>query len=184
MFSFQIDEHLQLELPEPRHAAELCRLVRRNLKHLKPWMPWAIDDYSEEHARQWIRRTLDEFSQDGRFSSLIRLNDRIIGTIGFHDLDTANRRASIGYWIDKRYEGRGIVTRCCRVLVNYLFDTMKLNRVQINCNIENVRSRAIPERLGFTLEGTLREMELVDGRFGDWAVYAMLRSEWKRKRTL
>ncbi|MDM7923621.1 MAG: GNAT family protein [Pyrinomonadaceae bacterium] len=179
MFSYQIEKGLRLNLPELRHADELVRLVQLNMEHLKPWMPWAVEDYSQEHARQWIRRTLDEFAQDGRFNALILLDDKIVGTIGFHDLDTANRRAAIGYWIDKGHEGKGIITRCCRVLIDYLFDTMKLNRVQINCNVENVRSRAIPEKLGFRFEGTLREMELVNGRFGDWAIYGMLRSEWK-----
>jgi len=64
------------------------------------------------------------------------------------------------------------------VLVEYLFDTMELNRLQINCNVENVRSRAIPERLGFTLEGTLREVEFINGEFRDWAVYGLVRSDW------
>jgi ribosomal-protein-serine acetyltransferase len=61
---------------------------------------------------------------------------------------------------------------------------MKLNRVQINCNVENVRSRAIPEKLGFKLEGMLRQMEFVNGRFGDWAVYGMLRDEWENSKGL
>lgn len=184
MFSCQIDENLRLELPELRHAEEAVRVVQLNMEHLKPWMPWAVEDYSIEHARQWIKRTLDEFAQDGRFNAMILLDDQLIGTIGFHDLDTANRHAAIGYWIDKGHEGKGIVTRCCRVLIDYLFDTMKLNRVQINCNVENVRSRAIPEKLGFKLEGMLRQMELVNGRFGDWAVYGMLRDEWERSKGL
>lgn len=184
MFSCQIDKDLRLALPELRQAEEAVRVVQLNIEHLKPWMPWAVDEYSIDHARQWIKRTLDDFARDGRFSALILKNDAIIGTIGFHDLDTANRHAAVGYWIDKEYEGRGIVTKCCKVLIDYLFDTMKLNRVQINCNVENVRSRAIPERLGFKLEGILRQMELVDGRFGDWAVYGLLESEWRHARSL
>jgi ribosomal-protein-serine acetyltransferase len=56
-----------------------------------------------------------------------------------------------------------------------------LNRIQINCNVENVRSRAVPERLGFKLEGVHRQVEKVQGKFGDWAVYAMLRDEWAQK---
>ena len=87
--------------------------------------------------------------------------------------------ASVGYWISREMEGKGVVTKCCRVLIDYLFDTMGLNRVQINCNVENARSRAIPEKLGFTLEGTLREVEYLDGRFGDWAVYSLLKREWQ-----
>jgi ribosomal-protein-serine acetyltransferase len=180
MFTYKIDDQIRLELPEPRHAETAARVVRENLEHLGPWMPWAVDDYDVEHAKQWIQRTLDEFAHDGRFNALILSDDAMIGTVGFHDLDTANRHAAIGYWIDYRHQGKGIITRCCRVLIDHLFNTMNLNRVQINCNVENERSRAVPERLGFSLEGTLREVELVDGRFGDWAVYGLLRSEWQR----
>lgn len=178
MFSFKIDSELRLELPDIKDAKEATDVVRKNLSHLKPWMPWAVDEYSEEHATDWIKRNLEAFSSDGSFNALIILNDHIVGTIGFHDLDRPNRRASIGYWVDKDYEGRGIITRCCRVLVEYLFDTMELNRLQINCNVENVRSRAIPERLGFKLEGILRQVEYLNGSFRDWAVYGLLRKDW------
>ncbi len=181
MFSCKIDDHLRLELPDIRDTEETVRIVRKNLKHLKPWMPWAVDNYSEEHAFLWITRTRDEFAKDGRFSALILQDDKIIGSVGFHDLDMVNRHASIGYWIDKAHEGKGIISRCCRVLIDHLFDTMELHRVQINCNVENVRSRAIPERLGFKFEGTLRQIERVGNRFGDWAVYGLLRDEWKNE---
>lgn len=179
MFSYQIDENLKLRLPEIHRAEELTAVVRENLDHLKPWMPWAVDDYSIDHAKQFIHRSLNEFAQDGRFNAIIEVNGKAAGSIGFHNLDSVNRSAEIGYWIGKEFEGRGIVTRCCRVLIDYLFDTMGLNRLQINCNVENVRSRAIPEKLGFKLEGLHRQVEYINGKFGDWSVYAMLKEEWQ-----
>src|SRR5687767_6177921 len=182
MFSFKIDDDLRLELPDLRQTEETVRIVRKNLKHLKPWMPWAVDNYSEEQAIQWITRTRDEFAKDISLSALILYKDKVVGSIGYHDLDNINHHAAIGYWIDKSHEGKGIVSRCCRVLIDYLFDTMDLNRLQINCNVENVRSRAIPERLGFKLEGVMRQMELIGGRYGDWAVYGLLREDWKSKK--
>jgi ribosomal-protein-serine acetyltransferase len=71
------------------------------------------------------------------------------------------------------------MTRCCRILFDYLFNEVGLNRIQINCNIENAKSRAIPERLGFRLEGIHRQVEWLNNEFRDWAVYAMLAEEWK-----
>jgi ribosomal-protein-serine acetyltransferase len=55
---------------------------------------------------------------------------------------------------------------------------MKLNRIQINCSVENVRSRGVPERLGFRLEGIQRQAEFINGKFGDWAIYSMLKEDW------
>ena len=180
MFSHRIDENLRLALPQPHQAEEMTAVVLANLEHLQPWMPWATDDYSVESAREFIQRVLKEFAEDGRFGASILLNEKIVGNIGFHNLDLVNRSAEIGYWIAKDAQGRGIITKCCRVLIDYLFDVMGLNRVQINCNVENTRSRAVPERLGFKLEGIHRQCEYLNGRFGDWAVYAMLRDEWIR----
>jgi len=155
----------------------VAEVVRENLEHLQPWMPWAVDDYSVANAKEWIRQTYDGLAQDGQFSALIFFDDKFVGTIGFHDLDLQNKRAAVGYWIDRSYEGRGIITRCCGVLIDYLFDRMDLNRLQINCAAENTRSRAIPERLGFTLEGTFRQYEFREDRSGDWVVYGLLKSE-------
>jgi len=183
MFYYEIDENLKLRLPAIIHAEEITAVVRKNLERLKEWMPWAVDEYSIEHAKDFIQRTLNEYAQDGRFNAWIEIDGKIAGSIGFHHLDVVNRSAEIGYWIGKEFEGRGIVTRCCRVLIDYLFDKIKLNRIQINCNIENVRSRAIPEKLGFKLEGIHRQVECLNGRFGDWAVYALLRDEWRNSKS-
>ncbi|MEQ1605841.1 MAG: GNAT family protein [Pyrinomonadaceae bacterium] len=183
MFSCRVDDNIELRLPQTRDVEEITAVVRDNLDRLKPWMPWATDDYSAESARGYIQRTLDEFASDGRFSASIVQNGKIVGSIGFHNFDNANRSAHIGYWIARDEEGKGIVTRCCKALIDHLFDEVGLNRVQINCITENTRSRAIPERLGFKLEGVLRQAEYVNGRFGDWAIYSLLRDEWKNRRS-
>ena len=179
MFSFRIDDNLTLRLPEKRDAEAVTAMVRKNLARLQEWMPWAVDDYADEHALDWIKRSRDAYAENGQFNALILFDGRFIGSIGFLDLDLKNKHAAIGYWIDQDYEGRGIITRCCRELIDYLFDSMELNRVQINCAVENRRSRAVPERLGFTLEGTLRQIEILKDKLGNWAVYGLLKSEWE-----
>ena len=182
MFSHKIDDNIKLCLPELHRAEELTQVVRKDLRRLQQWMPWAVDDYSVDSAKDWIQRTLTEFAEDGRFNAIILVDDKIVGTIGFHNLNTAHGSADIGYWIDQEHEGLGIITRCCKILIDYLFEVRGLNRIQINCNVDNVRSRAVPERLGFTLEGIHRQVERLRGKFGDWAVYAMLRDEWNKKK--
>ena len=181
MLSFNVDEDITLELPQMHHADEITRVVRENVERLQKWMPWAASDYDERSARTFIQANLNALSDTGSFGMLIRYDGVMAGTIGFHDLDTVNRSAHIGYWISKDFEGRGIMTRCCRVLIDHLFDDLDLNRVQINCNVENTRSRAIPERLGFELEGIQRQAEWLNGEFRDWAIYATLKQDWKRR---
>jgi ribosomal-protein-serine acetyltransferase len=178
MLSFTVDEHIKLELPLIHHAEEIAAVVRANLGRLQVWMPWACDDYSVGSAREFIRRNLKSLAEEGSFGLIIRCDEKFAGTIGFHNLDLVNRSAHIGYWIAQEFEGRGIISLCCRSLIDHLFTQMKLNRVQINCNVENVRSRGVPERLGFKLEGIHRQVEYIQGKFGDWAIYAMLAEEW------
>ena len=73
------------------------------------------------------------------------------------------------------------MTKACRVLVGYAFRELRLNRVEIYCAVENQRSRRIPERLGFTEEGTHRQAEWVHDHFKDLVSYSMLAGEWKAK---
>ncbi len=110
MFSFRIDDNLTLRLPEKSDAEIVTATVHCNLLRLQEWMPWAIDDYADEHALEWIKRSRDGYAEDGQFNSLILFDGRFIGSIGFHDLDLKNKHATIGYWIDQEYEGRGIIT--------------------------------------------------------------------------
>ncbi len=180
MFSYQIDENLKLVLSQQRHAEEITKVVRENLAQLKTWMPWAKDDYSIDSAREFIKFNLTEFAKNGSFSASIILEEKFIGAVGFHKLNLTNKSAHTGYWLAKEAQGKGIMTRCCRVLFNYLFDDVGLNRIQINCNIQNVKSRAIPERFGFKLEGIHRQIEWLNEEFRDWAVYAMLKEDWKK----
>jgi ribosomal-protein-serine acetyltransferase len=179
MFSYRIDDELKLVLPSERNAEEIYRAVRENLEELKLWMPWVTDDYSIESARDFIKTNLIELAQNNTFAAAIALEEKVVGTIGLHHLDAANKSVQIGYWLDKQAQGKGLATKCCRVLINYAFDDLGLNRIQINCSVENVKSRKIPERLGFKLEGIHRQVEWLNNEFRDWAIYGLLAEEWK-----
>ena len=181
MFEFHVDENVKLMLPLPHHAEEIYAEVRDNLEHLKPWMPWATDDYSLESAQFYIKNNLEQLAAGSGFATSIVYENKIVGQIGFHQLNSTNKSVCIGYWIAENMQRKGIVTRCCRVYIDYAFDELELNRVQINCNVENTKSRRIPERLGFQLEGIHLQVERLGNRFGDWAVYGMLKEDWRKQ---
>jgi len=93
------------------------------------------------------------------------------------NVDWANRSTALSYWLDEAHQGKGIVTASCRAFVSHTFTTWKLNRITIQCATGNTRSRAIPERLGFKLEGILREAEWLYDHYVDHVLYALLRSD-------
>jgi ribosomal-protein-serine acetyltransferase len=83
----------------------------------------------------------------------------------------------IGYWIDTRYSGNGYMTEAVQGITSFAFNELKARRVEIRCDSRNVKSRAIPERLGFTLEGVLKNDDIsVDGNgLRDTCVYAKVK---------
>ncbi|WP_334301100.1 GNAT family N-acetyltransferase [Alkaliphilus sp. B6464] len=96
-----------------------------------------------------------------------------------HSMDSTNKSTSIGYWLGEGHQGKGIMTKVTKALVEYIFTELNLNRVEIRCAENNYKSRAIPERLGFTKEGTLRETEWLYDHYVNHIVYGMVASQWK-----
>jgi ribosomal-protein-serine acetyltransferase len=113
----------------------------------------------------------------------IWFNGRLCGMIHHLNVDWLNHCAVLSYWLDAAHQGRGIMTACCRAFLAHGFDTWKLNRITIECATENTRSRAIPERLGFKLEGIVRHIEWLHDHFADHAIYGLLRSEYVEGRS-
>lgn len=183
-FSYKIDEDLELRLAEERDAEEGYQLVMQNYEHLRRWLPWLDETYALEHAREFIRRNLQGFAENKGFGARIVFQGRMAGQIGFNMLDWKNSRTEIGYWLAEAFQGKGIMTKACRAFVGHAFDVLNLNRVEICCVTGNERSRRVPERLGFKLDGVLREGEWLHDSFHDLAVYSMLASEWRDKDSL
>jgi ribosomal-protein-serine acetyltransferase len=102
-----------------------------------------------------------------------------VGVIGHHGIDRRIRATELGHWLAANAQGRGVMTRSCRALVKHAFEELGLNRVVIRCATENLRSRAIPLRLGFRHEGVLRDAEWLYDHYVDDDVFAMLARDWK-----
>jgi ribosomal-protein-serine acetyltransferase len=179
MFSALLRDGFELRLLEERHAKALFTAVEREREHLRPWLPWVEATRAEEDSLSFIRSVLEQFAENRGFAAGIWNGTRLAGTIGVHRIEWLNRRVEIGYWLGREYEGRGIMTDACRAVVTHLFRELELHRVEIRCAVDNVRSAAIAKRLGFTLEGTLREAQFAGGRYRDLLVFGMLRQDWK-----
>jgi ribosomal-protein-serine acetyltransferase len=170
-----------LRLLEESDADELFSVVDANRDHLARWMPWVRGERSPDDVLPFIRSTRRQIADnDGLQTAIIDPTGAIVGMVGFHGVDWANRRTSIGYWLARTEQGRGTMTEAVRALVDHAFGTWGLNRVAIEAAVDNARSRAVPERLGFREEGVLREVERVDGRMLDHVVYSMLGADWSR----
>jgi ribosomal-protein-serine acetyltransferase len=167
-----------LRLLEESDADEMFALTDRNRAHLAPWMPWLPGTRSPEDSLGFIRLTRRQIADNDGWQAAIIRDDAIVGVVGYHRVDWGNRATSIGYWLSADAQGRGTITEAARALVDHAFGAWDLERVEIVAAVANARSRAIPERLGFTHEGVRRRAERVGGRWLDHAVYAMLAADW------
>jgi len=181
MFSCKVDNNVELRLIEPRHAEELNALIERNMNHIKKWSAWLKDDRSIENTRAFIERNLKQFAENEGFAVGIWYRDKMAGQIEYNYLDLNNRKTEIGFWLGESFQGRGLATKSCRVLIDYAFDELKLNRVEMQCGVENTKSRKIAEKMGFRNEGIVRQGGWLHDRFVDFVIYGMLASEWQDK---
>lgn len=179
MLHFEIEKGTELRLLHPIHAVELFQLVDGNRPYLRRWLPWLEASENVTETVEFIQRSREQFENRNGFATGIWFEGRLAGVVGCHGIDWVNRKTSIGYWLGAEFQGKGLATKACRVLVGYAFRELELNRVEILCATGNRKSRAIPERLGFRQEGTLREVQWLYDHFEDLVVYGMLRREWE-----
>ena len=182
MFVRDLGEGEELRLMEARHAELLFHLVQENEARLRAWVPWLKHTTTVDNTRHFIRQRLQRLADSNGWTSGIWCRGSLAGEIGFDFIDRDNRFTEIGYWVGAAFEGKGLVSRACRALVEHAFAELGLIRVQIRCAVENRRSRSIPEKPGFKLEGCLRSAERLPDRYVDLVVYGMLASEWAAHR--
>jgi len=182
MFRCDIRDGVYLALLEARHAPAIYKVVDRERAHLRKWLPWVDKTLKPDDTLQFIRASLLQFANNEGFAAGIWCGEEYAGAIGTHKLDWLNRKVEIGYWIARKFQGRGIMTDACRRVTNHAFEEWALNRVEIHCAPGNTKSCAIPERLGFQFEGVLRKAQLLRTKYLDTNIYAMLARDWKTGR--
>jgi ribosomal-protein-serine acetyltransferase len=174
--SLAVDTKTELRLVDDRYSEELFRLVDSNRAHLRRWHPWIDTLRSVSNVEKTISTWQGRFSSGQACYYGVWFEDRLCGMINYISVDLSNQWAALSYWLDAEHQGKGIMTNCCLTMISQAFHVWKFNRVSIECATENTRSRAIPERLGFKLEGILCEVEWLHDRYVDHAIYGLLRS--------
>lgn len=122
---------------------------------------------SGEHVRLGIERTHD---------------GALLGTCTLYKIHTSNRRAEVGYGLGPAHWGQGYAREALGALLDWGFGPLGLHRVEADIDPANAASAAVLTRLGFQLEGRLRERWIVDGVVSDSAMYGLLAREWSAQR--
>jgi RimJ/RimL family protein N-acetyltransferase len=172
---------LVLRCWNPADAPLQAAAILESREHLLPWMPWAANEPVELSQRvKWLRKCRGNFDLDQDYIyGVFNLEEtKVLGGTGLHTR-TGETAREIGYWIHKDYTHKGLATELSAALTRVAFEIDQVERVEIHCNPSNTYSAAVPRKLGYVYEGTLRARSLnTDGSPSDSMIWTMLREEY------
>lgn len=172
---------LYLELATPEIAQLLFDTVDRNREFLGKWLNWVPETSSHQDSQEFLEKNVVRFNEDKSGAFTIYYQGQFAGLVDLHKIN-ANNKSSIGYWLDKDFYGKGVMTKSVQVLLKYAFDELGINRIVIEAAVGNVKSKAVAERLGFKFEGIAREAnKMSENEYLDLEQYSLLKREWDGK---
>ena len=173
-------KRLVIRCYEPLDVQVLADSVRENVEHLKPWMPWVHaepEPIEVKEKRVQRFRGMFELGQDYVYGIFNPEETRLLGGTGLHTR-LSESELEIGYWIHKDFVNQGLVTESTAALIKVAFEIIHVHRLEIHCDPNNFASAAIPRKLGFTHEGTLRAKTRFLERWSDSMIWGLLEDEY------
>jgi len=174
-------ERLVLRCWEPRDAALLSTAIEESTEHLRAWMPWMREEPRDLDDRiEFLRILRAKFDRDEEYVYGIfdAAEQRVLGGAGLHDR-LGEDALEIGYWVHAARLGEGLATEAAGALTRVAFEALSVERVEVHCDPKNVRSAAVPKKLGFTLDATLRKRALrPDGTRRGTMIWSLLLEEY------
>ena len=176
-----VTSRLVIRCWHPENAPLLKAAVDANLDHLRPWMPWTKSEPTNLQTKiDLIRRFRANFDlgRDFTYGVFDLEETQVVGGTGLHTRLVGSAR-EIGYWIHKDYINQGLATELTAALTKVAIEVDKVDRVEIHCGPANVRSTAVPKKLGFQHEATLRRRFVTsDGEPRDTMIWTLFAAEY------
>jgi ribosomal-protein-serine acetyltransferase len=168
---------LILRPPSPGDGKKVNEAIQESFDELHEWMHWAHSRPTVEESEEFVRLAAAEWILRKELD--LRLWDKttgeLIGGAGYHDIDWKVPRLEIGYWVRASRSGQGLITEAVNAMTRYALEVIGVRRVEIRCDKDNLKSRGVPERLGYKLDVIFERNELKpDGSTRDTCVYSRL----------
>ena len=180
----QADEDLVLRAVTPSDDEQLYVMIESNRWHLEPWLSWIEDIHTLQDTRKFLKSVSYKSIYAGGWVFGIEFQGQLVGLMDLNEGNHHDRFIALGYWLDADAEGQGLITKTVISCMNYLFEEQNVRKVLIKCATNNVRSEAIPKRLGFTWDGISYNAGMVQEQSVDLVKYSMTKTDWTQwKRT-
>ncbi len=154
----------------------LYQAVRESIAELSVWMPWCHADYSIEESRAWLELRAGAWEKGTEYDFAITdaKDGSFLGGCGLNYIDYKNRIANLGYWVRTSRTKRGVASAVVRLLVQFGFEKLKLNRIEVKAAVGNTASQRVVEKIGAKREGILRNSMVVHDRVYDMVLFSLI----------
>ncbi len=176
-------ERLVIRCYNPKDALHLQKSIQESVEHLRPWMPWVKSEPEElkvKIERLRMFRADFDLSKNYIYGVFDPNETELVGGTGLHPRVGLNA-FEIGYWINVNHVNKGYATEISAALTKVAFEVERVNRVEIHCDPNNIKSAAIPKKLGYVYEATLRNRtKNIEGELIDSMIWSLLKEDYSK----
>ena len=172
---WSVRDNVVLRLVDPSDASSLYEQIEKTRDQLAKFMPWGESTQSIEDERNFLIYCQSRMQEKKLWNASIWIDNKPVGMIDLHNIDLDNQRAEIGYWLGKDYQGNGVMTDSLKRVLQVGFEELKLHKIKLIAEIINEASNDVAKRVGFKLEGQLKDEIYSNGAFHDANLYGIFK---------
>jgi len=180
MYSLKVDKNLELALTLPTYAEAIYEIVNRNRDEFKKWFPWVEQNLNSDDTKEFLQECLQGLAKGKLLHNTIIYKGKIVGVVDAR-LKPEHKKGDVGYWLDKEYWGKGIMSKSVKAFINFCFREYNLEKLTIHCDIDNCSSCNVAKRAGMKQEALLRKHFRVNGEQRDFYRYCICKDEIETK---
>lgn len=174
-----VDDEIILKIQDKDAAEATFALVDSCREYLGKYLSWVDKTLSVTDSEEFIQKCKERFEKRENAQYGLYFRSEFVGMVSFVSFSKSSHACEIGYWLGEQFQGKGIMTRAVKALVDHAFNDVGLHRLVIRAAIDNKPSWSIAERLGFTYEGIQYGAELVNGNYLDLRAYSLINPNHK-----
>jgi ribosomal-protein-serine acetyltransferase len=182
MLALRLADNAELRALEPWHAEEFAEHVAAAEDHLAKWLPWGHSAAAVDGATAILQRYADAQASGGGRMFGIWVDGKLSGGTLFRIWEPTTHVCEVGVWLAPEVTGQGLITKAVTSMIDWAFLVRGMHRVEWRCAAGNEPSRRAAQRLGMTLDGTLRQAFPHEGERHDIEVWSVLAPEWATRR--
>lgn len=178
-----IDGDILVRPLRPDDVRPLYEAARESIPEVSPWLPWCHENYAIEETEAFIASRARAGADDEWYSFGIfdRQSGRFLGGVGLNFINRVHQMANLGYWVRTSAAGNGIAAKGARLVAQFGFEQLGLQRIEIIAAVPNVGSQRVAEKVGAKREGVLRRRLLIHGTPRDAVMFSLVREDLNRK---